>query len=288
MVEEILALGFDRIELGYDLTLDLVPGVQAQVEQKAVSVTSVHNFCPVPVGAPYGHPELYHLTSLEHRGRQTAVTQTLKTVHFAAEMGAPVVITHSGNVIMKNYTRRLIAMHEDGKNFGRRYEKLKLKQLMKRDKKAPRHIERLIASLGEMLPELESLDIQLAIENLPSWESVPTETEFERILDHFQSPNIRYWHDIGHGQVRQNLGFTSHVRWLEKLRPHLAGMHVHDVTPPAMDHVMPPNGAVDFSAFRETVQADIPLVIEPPSGVPSEQLVDAVQFLCETWELNQR
>ena len=56
MLEEILALGLQQVELGYDLRLELVPGVKAMIASGAVKVRSVHNFCPVPIGAPRPHP----------------------------------------------------------------------------------------------------------------------------------------------------------------------------------------------------------------------------------------
>ena len=56
IVDEILAMGIDSLELGYDLRIDQVAGVRRRVEEGAVRVASVHNYCPTPVGAPYGHP----------------------------------------------------------------------------------------------------------------------------------------------------------------------------------------------------------------------------------------
>ena len=56
LVEEILGLGFRRIELGYDTRADLLPGIRQMVDTRAVRVDSLHNFCPIPLGAPRGHP----------------------------------------------------------------------------------------------------------------------------------------------------------------------------------------------------------------------------------------
>jgi hypothetical protein len=43
------------------------------------------------------------------------------------------------------------------------------------------------------------------------------------------SPNLVYWHDCGHAQIKENLGFIHHALHLESLAPRLAGFHVHDV-----------------------------------------------------------
>ena len=68
------------------------------------------------------------------------------------------------------------------------------------------------------------------------------------------------------------MGFIGHLRWLEKLAPYMAGMHVHDVNPPAYDHLMPPNGSLDFSIFKDLVKPDTVLVFEPAPGTPVEHV----------------
>ena len=285
MIEEILELGFEHVELGYDLTMDLVPGVLKMVKSGAVKVSSVHAFCPVPVGAPQGHPELFSLASTDSRMRASAFSYISKTVDFAAQVGARTVVLHAGNVDMPHMTRRLLRLAEDGGQFSPRYERLKTKLMMKRDKRAPKQIKHLYNGVERLLPVLENAGVTLAMENLPSWESLPTESEAEALITHFGSSRIRYWHDIGHGQIRQNLGFVAQVRWLERLAPYLAGMHVHDVAGAGYDHIMPPKGDVNFSIFDPLVKLDIPAVLEPTPQTPVDALTTGIKTISEAWGL---
>ena len=133
------------------------------------------------------------------------------------------------------------------------------------------------------MPVLEETGVYLGIENLPTWEALPSELEFEAIFRRFGNRHIRYWHDLGHGQIRQNLGFINHERWLERLQPNLVGMHVHDVSPPATDHVMPPHGHIDFSRFKRFGLADILRVVEPSSRTPAAEVVEGLAFLQTQW-----
>ena len=283
MIEEILGLGLARVELGYDLTIDLVPGVQQMVNEKAVCIDSVHAFCPVPVGAPYGHPELFTLVSLDKRERETAVSHISRTINFAAHFGARTVVLHAGNVEMKNMTQGLVDLYADGLVFSPRYEKLKTKLLLVRDRKAGKHMSYLHEGIEALLPLLEQTGIQLAIENLPAWESIPTELETEDLMKHFDSPHVRYWHDMGHGQLRQELGFISHTRWLKKLAPYLVGIHVHDMAKPTMDHIMPPNGEIDFRLFKPFIKPDVLLVLEPRPGLPAADLANGMEIIRAAW-----
>lgn len=283
MIEEILELGFACVELGYDTRLDLVPGVLRMVEQRAVSVGSVHNFCPVPMVAQRPHPELFTFGSRDRRVRAKAVAHTIETIRFAAAVGARVVVTHCGNIDMPRYTPDLIELCLSGERHSARYEKIAGKLQDKRRKKAPRQIDYWCECLEQLLPVLEEHRIQLGMENLPTWEAIPTESELETVLQRFQSPWLKYWHDLGHGQIRENLGLINVERWLDRLAPSLAGMHVHDVAAPAADHVMPPLGDVDFSRYKRFGGLTIERVIEPTPQTPAEQVRAAHDFLKTVW-----
>jgi sugar phosphate isomerase/epimerase len=285
MIEEILALGLDRVELGYDLRPELIAGVKAMIASGAVRADSVHNFCPVPVGAPRPHPELYTPASTDRREREYAVTHISRTLRFAAQVGAKVVVCHSGNVDMPRFTFDLVRMASKDGQFGGPYETLKLKAQIFRDKKAPRQIEYLADSLQKLVPVVKETGVQLALENLPTWEAIPSELESEQLMKQFHAAGIRLWWDIGHAQIRENLGFINASRWLRRLAPHIAGMHIHDVIPPGQDHVMPPRGQVDFKALSDLAKLDMVRVLEPAPDTEAEHIVRAIAYLRETWNL---
>ncbi len=284
MIEEILGLGVNAVELGYDLRIDMVPGVRAMVQSNSVQVLSVHNYCPVPIGAPRGHPELFTPASTERSTRDSAVTHMSRTIAFAAEMGAKVVVAHAGNVDMSRLSHEMIAWCEQGKQYTPAYEKMKMKVMTVRDKKSPKQLTYLRESIDRLLPVLEEHRMVLAFENLPTWESIPTEIEIEKFLNEYRSPWLRCWYDFGHGQIRQNLGFINAERWAERLAPWMAGMHIHDVRPPVQDHVMPPKGHIAFDRFRTIANQDLVRVIEPAPGTATEAIKEAIAFLQDCWQ----
>lgn len=279
MVDEILALGVDAIELGYDLTLDLAADVREVVAEGKVSVRSVHNYCPVPLGAAHGHPELFLLASTDRRDREAAVRHTVSTIEFAAELGARIVVAHAGRVRTRPLTSDLVALCERGKQYTSRFDRAKMKILIQRERRVGPHIEALVASIGELMPHLKENDVVLALENLPSWEAVPSEAEMERLADQFGAEHIGYWHDTGHAQVRENLGFVNQSRWLERLTPCLCGLHVHSVEPPAYDHLMPPRGVLDLRALAPAARAAGLAVLEPAPGTPTEEVAEALSMV---------
>lgn len=287
MLEEILALGLGIAELGYDLRAELIPGVKTMVAAGAIRIDSVHNFCPVPVGAPRPHPELYTPASPDRREREYAVTHISRTLRFAAEVGARVVVCHSGNVDMPKFSFDLVRMAARGEQFGEPYENLKLKAQITRDKKAPKQIDYLSESLEKLIPVVKETGVKLALENLPTWEAIPSELESEKLMKRFHADGIRLWWDIGHAQIRENLGFINASRWLRRLAPSLAGMHIHDVEPPGQDHLMPPRGKVDFPALAEFARMDMVRVLEPAPDTETAQIVRAIEYLREAWNLTE-
>lgn len=284
MIEEILALGFHRVELGYDTRLDLVPGIRAMVEQGAVQIDSVHNFCPLPMGAPRGHPELYVFASRDHRIREKAVQHTATTLRFACEMGARVVVSHAGNVEMRKGTMDLLTLADLGLQFTPRFEKARVRLMDRREKKAGKQMPLLLEALAALVPVIEETGVLLALEILPTWEAFPTEMEAQKIFEHFGRGPIKYWHDIGHAQIRENLGFINMERWLEKLEPALAGFHLHDVIPPGRDHVMPPHGKIDFRRYARFARDSVVRVIEPTPETPAEAIREGLGHLREAWD----
>jgi sugar phosphate isomerase/epimerase len=211
------------------------------------------------------------------------VQHTARTLRFAAEIGARVVVAHAGNVAMDHFSYQLAELCAAGRQYDEAYERLKMRCLIQREKKAPKQIKALRDSIEHLLPVVAETGVFLALENLPTWEALPTELEMEELLRDYGSAGLRYWHDLGHGQIRQNLGFIQAERWLERLQPWLAGMHVHDVLPPATDHAMPPRGCVDFARFQRFGAAVSMRVIEPTPRTPVEELREGYAFLQKAW-----
>jgi len=280
---EILTLGISRVELGYDTRPELVPGLQEMFRSGELACCSVHNYCPVPIGAPQGHPELFSLSSCDQAERELAVHYTRMTVEFAAEIGAHTVVAHAGNVAMRPLTRKLVAMHVKGRGDSAGYQRLRLKLIARRQRKITPHLEALYRSLDALLPILSSSGTILALENLPSGEAIPTSGEMDEILRRFSGSPIRHWHDIGHGRILQNLGLEAHLHSLRRLAPHTVGMHIHDVVPPASDHRMPPLGEVPFPLFASIAGKIQNLVIEPSPDTPACHIIAAIAFLTDAW-----
>src|SRR5579862_5441182 len=84
MVDEILGLGFERVELGHGIRLSLMEGILRAADAGKVRFSSLHNFCPLPVEITRPSPDCYQISSPDQRERDRAVRFSFQTIDFAA------------------------------------------------------------------------------------------------------------------------------------------------------------------------------------------------------------
>ena len=283
MLREIRDLGFAHAELSHGIRLSLLPGIIEAVNAGEIKISSLHNFCPLPLGVNHASPNLYEFSDERPRERELAVKYTLKTLDFAGRVHAPIVVLHLGSLELKDYTGKLSALLEHGGKKTPKYEKLRAEAAAARQARKARAVERVQATLERILPEAEKRGLKLGIENRQGLEEIPLDEDFEQFFRGFDSPNVVYWHDVGHAQIKENLGFIRHVQHLESLAGRLAGFHVHDVVFPATDHAPPGAGMVDFAALKPWVKPEHVKVFELSPSLPPTAVKCGVAHVKAVW-----
>jgi len=283
MLREIAELGFEYAELSHGIRLTLVPGILEAVDKGEIKISSLHNFCPLPMGVTQAAPNLYEFSAENPRDRERAVKHTLKTFEFAAWVKAPAVVLHLGSIEMKDYTGKLEGLLEETVRDSRKFQKLQEEALVAREGKKEKFFDRVKETLRQLLPDAERRGLILGCENRQALEELPLDGDFEHFLSEFQSRSIAYWHDTGHAKIKENLGVIEHARFLQSLAPRLAGFHVHDVVRPARDHAAPGTGTIDFAALRPFVKPGHIKVFELNPSVPKEAVQSGVAHVRRIW-----
>ena len=265
IADKAMELGFEELELGFHTTQAQVKGFKARLDQ--IPVGSVHAFCPVPISAPQGYPELYPLASLDENDRAIARVHVKKNIEFAAEMGADAVVLHAGRVMCRGLFRRW-----------------DLKRRVKRGQKLVAAFKR---ELDLMVPVLEKNKVTLGLENLPYLEGFPAEWEMKELVGDWVKP----WLDTGHDFVRRVNQWTapSLTSGQETASPFSAspllqpvGMHISD-SQGGDDHLPPGEGRVDFAALKEVAAKARHLVFEPEANVSAQALREGLEHLRTLW-----
>jgi len=287
IAEKALELGFGELELGFHTTPRQVAGFKAMLDR--IPVGSVHAFCPVPLSAPQGYPELYQLATLDEEGRKMAVLQVSRNVRFAAEMGADTVVLHAGRVAFGRLFDRIDSgtlrrALRDAK--GEPYAKLLARAAKRRCARGRKALDALRRTLEGLLPLLVECKVTLALENLPYYEGFPAEWELPEIVAAFDGAPVRGWFDTGHDRVRESHGWRGAVKIAnlgEYARSFFAGMHLNDVVDFDDDHFAPGDGKVDFASLRDFALNVRHVVFEPSQDVTEEALRRGVAHVRRLW-----
>lgn len=283
MLAEIRELGFEYAELSHGVRLSLMPGILDAVKAGEMKISSLHNFCPLPVGVNGPAPNLYEFSSDRDRDRQLAFKHTVTTMDFAVRAGAPLVVLHFGSMDLKDYTGKLRELLERGKRDTPEFRKLTTEASAARESRKKKYYERSLDMLRELVGEAKTRGLKLGIEIREAVHELPVESDFKSLLEEFGPPWVFYWHDTGHAQIKQELGFIDHASFLGERADRLAGFHIHDVKFPARDHFPPGAGDINFAALKQFVKPEHIKVFELSPKAPVETVRPAVAYLKEIW-----
>lgn len=283
MLREIRDLGFEYAELSHGIRLSLVPGILEAVEGGDIKISTLHNFCPLPIGINHANPNVFKFTSTDNRERENAYRHTIKTLDFAQRLGAKLVVLHMGKIDMKEYTDRLVELAEAGQRESTKYQKLCAEVEEKRERKKEKAVELANEMLHRLEDQAAMRGLLLGIENREAIEEIPLESDFPFLFHEFRNGTVRYWHDTGHAQIKENLGFIQHAMHLETMAEELAGFHIHDVEFPGGDHRPPGKGTIDWAALKPFVKPEHLKILELHPSVTVEELFAGLNHVKSVW-----
>ncbi len=276
MIDEIERIGFKKIELGFMHTRKDIREISSIKKKTGLEVTSTHNFCPLPEGVSQreASPDYYSLASLDEEEQRRALECTKATIKTASELGASHVVMHAGRIEIRDRIKELECA------MGKRdeYKKIKDEMSEERSKKAARYFERAASSIENLLSLAVKENIILGIETRYYHNEIPSMDEMRALMDRFKDRHIGYWHDAGHAQLYENLGFLKHKDVLENLGERIVGMHLHDIEG-IDDHRAPLRGSFDFSILLPYIKKDTLLVLEPHYPATAEEVKRGTEYL---------
>src|SRR6266404_7771936 len=115
MLREIRYLGFEYAELSHGIRISLLPGILKAVDDGEIKISSLHNFCPLPMGVEHAAPNIFKFTADNPRERESAYKHSLKTIETAVRVKASLIVLHMGCIEIKDYTGKLLGLVGEGK-----------------------------------------------------------------------------------------------------------------------------------------------------------------------------
>ncbi len=273
MLKEIRHLGFPVCELGHAIRFSLWPGILKAAEEDLIKIQTLHNFCPVPTSVLRPNPNCYEYSDARPSMRDAAIKATEVTIRHAAKFGSRAVVLHLGSAGPVGVSRKLRRIYERGGFLNREYCDLKVKAVQQRREAAKTVWPRVRECLKPIVDLAGELKIKLGFEIREAFEEFPNEIEFTEVLDAFPREVVGYWHDFGHSQAKEFLGWHDHIETLARRRDRLFGLHIHDCRRPQEDHLPLGHGEIQFNALLPLVPQTAIGVLELAPGTPEEQVI---------------
>jgi sugar phosphate isomerase/epimerase len=193
------------------------------------------------------------------------------------------IVLHLGSMELKDYGGKLEDLLEEGQKDSPKFQKLRLEAMTKREAKKGPAVARLNDTLKKILPEANQRGLLLGCENREAIQELPLEGDFPKFFQELNNPALKYWHDCGHAQIKENLGFIQHQQHLATMAEYLAGFHIHDVRFPGQDHCPPGSGMIDFAALKPFVKPEHIKVFELSPKLPVEAVRAGIAHLKSIW-----
>lgn len=273
LLEQLMALGFRRVELNYQVRAEWLPEIEQIVRSGAMKVTSVHNVFPKTDDERFGTDSVllgYEDESL----RRQAVELGKRSVDWAVRLGAGAVVFHPTEVPLPPEKfdvplKRLVAAHQtDGEAFR------SLRQEMLAARRASPFLSQTLRSVEELADYVvrHDLPVRLGIENRAMCHQIPLFDEWAPMVERFAGGPVGVWLDTGHAIMMMEMGLQA-LPLPKKAADCIVGMHIHDAAN-GLDHFAPCTLPGDVLApFRPYIERSPIRVLELSGRLDAETIV---------------
>ena len=275
-------LGFTHIEANASIS----PRMLSELIETTVSISSIHSPCPA-VSSSRGIPvtRLY-LSSLDESERTEAISFTKKTIDLASNVSAKAIVLHMGEVpIDLSLQDRLYTLCAKSHTQSKEYIQTKEEFVYQRISRVRPYLDAARKSLQELSEYSRQKGIMLGLETRFHFNEIPNMDEMAELLNEISESLVGYWHDVGHAEVQQQLGFSLHEEWLSQFKDRMVGIHLHDILG-ISDHQAPGKGDIDWEMVAKYLPPGIIKVCEIGEWNDEEQMQGVVNLLHKKGILN--
>jgi sugar phosphate isomerase/epimerase len=271
--------GYEAIEISHSTREDKLRQI---VEANVLPVTSVHQPAPWLRHADGRGNSHCNLASTNEAERTAALEYALASIEWATSLGVDRLVVHLGQVTdcgeQFEDEREMRRMFDSGKSGDARFVELREAAVALRARESEPFLARARESLLTLVRAAAPRGIAIGLENRYHYHEIPQPAEFDFLLDGLSLDEAGYWHDTGHAEVLDRLGFIDRHAWLDTLSERCIGAHLHDVSGIG-DHRAPGDGDVDWGYITAGLKHLSKYTLEINQHQPDERVAGSVAFL---------
>ncbi len=271
--------GYDAIEISHSTRVEKLRQI---IACGVLPITSVHQPAPWVAHRDGRGNSHCNLAAVDGDEREAALEYARESIRWAARIGVDRLVVHLGQVgeepEMFPDELEMRRMYDSGRAEEERFPELREAVVRKRRREREPYVAAARASLMALVREAEAHGIAIGLENRYHYHEIPLVDEYEELLDGLALEQAGYWHDVGHAEVLDRLGFVDKRAWLDAHSRRTIGAHLHDVEGIG-DHRSPGDGDVDWGYVVEGLGHLPRYTLEINQHQGDERVVEAVGFL---------
>jgi len=268
-------MGFTHIEANSSIS----PRMLRELLETTVPISSIHSPCPAVLSTRGIPVSSLSLSSLDASERREIVSFTKQTIDLASNVSAKAIVLHMGEVpIDLSLQDRLFTLCSRSGTQTKEYIKVKEEFVYQRISRVRPYLDAARKSLQELSEYSRQKGIILGLETRFHLHEIPNIDEMAELLNEAPRSLVGYWHDIGHAEVQQQLGFSLHEEWLSRFKHRMIGIHLHDVLG-LSDHQAPGKGDVNWEMLTKYLHPGLVKVCEIGEWNDEDQIQGVVNFL---------
>ena len=283
LLEQLMALGFQKVELNYQVRPEWLPDIEKIVRAGIMQVSSVHNVFPKTDDERFSTDSVmlgYEDESL----RRQAIELAKISIDWAVRLGAGAVVFHPTEVLLPPGDfdvplKKMIAAHQTDAGEFRDLQK----RMFEARQVAP-YLDRMMRSIEELANHVEkhALPVKLGMENRAMCHQIPIYPEMELIAERFDGSPAGLWLDTGHGIMMQEMGLQA-LPLSPVAERNIVGMHIHDAVD-GLDHYAPCTlpGSV-LAPFRKYILQSPIKVLELSGRLSAQEILRGTNAFVEEY-----
>jgi len=272
-------LGFARFELNHAVNSAMLEGLALDG-----MITSIHEPCPADLSMGVLRERNWLVSAPEEESRRQGVAAIRRSIDLAHKLGAGVVIVHPGRVDVDTHLdSKVMSLYHAGKFDQPEYVQAKERLAAARAAQAETNMRSVRRSLVELAEYATRMGVRLGLENRYHYYEIPQPDELDDLLSLGLGEVVGYWHDVGHAQALENLGFGTHEEWLRRFggpRGRIIGVHLHDIVG-ITDHQAAGKGQIDWDMVARYLPVGVLRTCEFFSSNSAEEVAAGARLLAE-------